>query len=208
MTAESVIFDIDGTLWDSRAAVAQGYNRCLRAEGRAALCVTADALTPLFGLPMPAIADRLFAAVPPPERYALMERCMAEENRFLAEQPCRFAYPGVVQTLARLCARHRLFIVTNAQCGYAELCMEKLGIRRFISGWLSFGDTHAPKGETIRRLAARCRVTQAVYVGDTAADAAAAHEADCGFIWAAYGFGTASDFDAKITRFSELTELL
>ena len=32
---ESIIFDIDGTLWDSRALVAEGYNIQLRSEGMA-----------------------------------------------------------------------------------------------------------------------------------------------------------------------------
>ena len=33
MNYESLIFDIDGTLWDSRALVAQGYNIQLKKEG-------------------------------------------------------------------------------------------------------------------------------------------------------------------------------
>ena len=33
MTFESLIFDSDGTLWDSRALVAEGYNIQLKAEG-------------------------------------------------------------------------------------------------------------------------------------------------------------------------------
>ena len=33
MKFESLIFDIDGTLWDSRALVAEGYNIQLKAEG-------------------------------------------------------------------------------------------------------------------------------------------------------------------------------
>ena len=41
MRVESLIFDIDGTLWDSRALVAEGYNIQLRSEGLAHLCVTA-----------------------------------------------------------------------------------------------------------------------------------------------------------------------
>ena len=33
MKYESIIFDIDGTLWDSRALIAEGYNIQLRKEG-------------------------------------------------------------------------------------------------------------------------------------------------------------------------------
>ena len=49
MNFESLIFDIDGTLWDSRALVAEGYNIQLRAEGLGHLCVTAEDLKKLFG---------------------------------------------------------------------------------------------------------------------------------------------------------------
>ena len=86
---ESLIFDIDGTLWDSRALVAEGYNIQLRAEGLGHLCMDAEVLRPLFGKTMADIADVILAEIPLPERYALMARCMDTENRYLAENECR-----------------------------------------------------------------------------------------------------------------------
>ena len=47
MNYESLIFDIDGTLWDSRALVAEGYNIQLRREGLSHLSVTAEVFKPL-----------------------------------------------------------------------------------------------------------------------------------------------------------------
>ena len=44
MNYESLIFDIDGTLWDSRALVAEGYNAQLKREGLEHLCVDAERL--------------------------------------------------------------------------------------------------------------------------------------------------------------------
>ena len=49
MNYESLIFDIDGTLWDSRALVAEGYNIQLKKEGLDHLFVDAETLRPLFG---------------------------------------------------------------------------------------------------------------------------------------------------------------
>ena len=49
MKFESLILDIDGTLWDSRLLVADGYNIQLRLENLDHLQVCADDLTPLFG---------------------------------------------------------------------------------------------------------------------------------------------------------------
>ena len=49
MNYESLIFDIDGTLWDSRALVAEGYNIQLNKEGLSRYCITAETMKPLFG---------------------------------------------------------------------------------------------------------------------------------------------------------------
>ena len=64
MQLESLIIDIDGTLWDSRALVAEGYNIQLRKEGLDRLCITAEDLKPLFGKVMTEIGDALFGCFP------------------------------------------------------------------------------------------------------------------------------------------------
>lgn len=208
MKAESLIFDIDGTLWDSRALVAEGYNIQLRREGYDHLCVTADDFLPLFGKIMTEIADVIFAQLPPEVRYPLMERCMDTENRYLHENPCSIGYPGVREMMVQLAKNHRLFIVSNSQCGYPELCMEKLGIGHLFEGHLCFGDTHAPKGETIKILMERHGISSACYIGDTQGDADAAKAAGIPFLWAAYGFGAPDAWDARIGKIEELVEKL
>ena len=207
MKFESLIFDIDGTLWDSRALVAEGYNIQLKAENLAHLCVTAEDLKPLFGKVMTEIADSILASIPEAERYDLMERCMATENRYLEENPCHIGYPGVKETVAKLAETYRLFIVSNSQCGYPELCMEKLGLTPYIQGHLCFGDTGTSKGRTIRTLMEKHNITSCAYVGDTQGDYEATVEADVPFIWCAYGFGTPEGFAAKVDSFEQLLAL-
>ena len=207
MQAESLIFDIDGTLWDSRALVAEGYNIQLRQEGLDHLCVTAEDLLPLFGKVMTEIADVIFSKVPPEQRYALMERCMETENRYLQENPCHIGYPGIRNVMERLVKNHRLFIVSNSQQGYPELCIQKLGLTSLISGHLCFGDTGTQKGETIRRLMETHGITSAVYIGDTQGDLDAARQAGIPFVLAGYGFGNPEGYDAKIETPAQLTEL-
>ena len=205
---ESVIFDIDGTLWDSRALVAEGYNIQLRSEGYDHLCVNAEVLRPLFGKVMTEIADAILAEIPVSERYALMERCMATENRYLEENECKIGYEGVKQTLEELAKTYRLFIVSNAQCGYPELCIEKLGLGEVIRGHLCFGDTGTEKGETILELMRRHDITDAVYIGDTQGDYEATQVANIPFIWAAYGFGSPEGAAGRITDIRQLPETL
>ena len=102
MNYESIILDIDGTLWDSRALVAEGYNIQLREEGLPHLCVDAGVLKPLFGKVQEEIADVLFVSIPVPERYSLMDRCMEREQEHMYRQPCDIGYPRVREVLAEL----------------------------------------------------------------------------------------------------------
>ena len=205
---KSLIFDIDGTLWDSRAIVARGYNDYLCEIGRPDLQVDAEYLKTLFGKTMTEIADIMLDSIPVPERYAVMQGCMDREDEFLHNDPCDIAFPGVKETLEKLKESYRLFIVSNAQCGYPELMMDKLGIRHLMEGWMCFGDTNLPKGDTIRILMERHGITDAVYIGDTQGDLEASQKAGILFIFCTYGFGIPETFDAKIDAFTDLPELL
>lgn len=207
MTYESLIFDIDGTLWDSRALVAEGYNLQLRKENLSHLCVDAERLRPLFGKVMTDIADELFPSIPVPNRYPLMERCMETENRYLQENPCKIGYPKVRETLEALARSHRLFIVSNAQKGYPELCIEKLGLQNCIRSHLCFGDTGTSKGQTILTLMQQENITSCAYIGDTQGDYEATLEAGIPFLWASYGFGTPQGYEKELNSIEDLLNL-
>lgn len=207
MNYESLIFDIDGTLWDSRALVAEGYNIQLVAEGYDHLCVDAEKLKQVFGLVMTDIADILLGSVPAEERYDLMDRCMNTEVQYLHDNPCKCGYPKVTETIAELSKTHRIFIVSNSQCGYPELCIEKMGLTPYVSGHMCFGDTGTSKGKTIRTLMAKHGIESAVYIGDTQGDYEATVEADIPFIWCTFGFGTPAGYAAKVDAFEELLKL-
>ena len=204
MQYESLIFDIDGTLWDSRELVAEGYNEHLRKVGLDHLCVDAERLKTLFGKVMTEIADALFESLPQEERYPLLERCMENENRHLEENPCNIGYPLVKETLTELAKKHRIFIVSNSQSGYPELCITKLGLEDLVQGHLCFGDTGTSKGQTILRLMREHKIASCAYIGDTQGDREACLEAGVPFIFAAYGLGQADGYDAKIDTFAQL----
>ena len=207
MNYESLIFDIDGTLWDSRQLVAEGYNIQLEKEGLSHLAVTAEDLRPLFGKVMTAIADVILASIAPPERYALMERCMKTENDYLFENECKIGYPKVKETLAQLAKKHRLFIVSNSQCGYPELCISKLELGDYIEGHMCFGDTGTSKGQTIRTLIKKHNIGSCIYIGDTQGDLEACKEAGIPFIFCGYGLGSADSWDARIDSIEELLSM-
>ena len=207
MKYESLIFDIDGTLWDTRELVAEGFNIQLRKEGFDHLCVDAEILRPLFGKSITEFADAMLPSIPAPERYELMERCMKTEQEYLFANECSIGYPKVKETLRELSKKHRLFIVSNAERGYPKLCIDKLGLGEYVQGHMCFGDTGTSKGKTIRTLMAKHNIESAIYIGDTQGDLEACREAGIPFIFCTYGFGHAECYDAKIDSIDELLEM-
>ncbi len=208
MIPESLIFDIDGTLWDSRELVAKGYNQHLCEVGHPELQVDAAFLKTVFGKTMHEIADIMLAPIPAPERYEILDGCMRCEHLVMESDPCHMAFPGVVETLEALSQKYRLFIVSNSQCGYPELLMNKLDVGHLFQGHLCYGDTGTPKGQTIKILMERHNIQSAVYIGDTQGDLDACRDANIPFIFCTYGFGTPDSFDAKVDTFSQLPQVL
>ena len=205
---ESLIFDIDGTLWDTREIVARGYNVELERMGRRDLLLTADYLTSLFGKTAQEIADIIFADCPAQERLGLIFRCMETERQVMAQDPCQVGYEGVKETLLELKKDYRLFLVSNSEKGYPELLIEKLGLSGIFEAHMCHGDTGLPKGDTIRILMDRHKIRSAVYIGDTQGDLEASRRAGIPFLFCTYGFGHPEAWDAKIDSFPQLPEVL
>ncbi len=204
---DGIIFDIDGTLWDTTELCARSWNAAIRACSGLEANLTGKMLEGLFGKPM----DVIFRAVLPDADEALRERLIAAccEYELTALKTEKIpAYPGVSETLRRLSGQYPLFIVSNCQKGYIEAFLENTGFGPLITDYLCYGDTLAPKGETLRRLIAKNGLKSPIYVGDTQGDADACREAGVPFVFAEYGFGEANSPWRSVSSFAELCGLL
>ncbi len=204
---DSIIFDIDGTLLDSREQVRRAWSSLVEElSGHPWVIADAD-FTALFGQPMDAIARVLFPGeTDEKERMRKANLCYEAENRWLLEHPGRL-FPGVRETLEQLARRYPLYLVSNCQLGYIEATLASTGLGHLFSGQLCFGDTGMPKGITIRRLMEKYSLQSPVYVGDTQGDAEACALAGIPFIYAEYGFGHVEQAEYVIHRFSDLLPL-
>ncbi len=207
MECDGIIFDVDGTLWDSTETVARAYNAAFEETGCAGVHVTADSIRHEFGKPMDEIGRDLLPHLPADERTSVMTRCMELEDAFLRRYPPS-PYAGLEETLDVLRRDWPLFIVSNCQQGYIELFLEMTGLTERFEDHLCWGDTGLMKADTIRLMAQRHHLAAPVYVGDIEADCTAARAAGCAFVWASYGFGTAAQPDAVIRTVRELPTLL
>ena len=204
---DSIIFDVDGTLWDSTDSVARSWNLAIQENSSLDLTITENALQQVFGKTMTEIADTLFSRLPEKERMKLLEVCFQYENRYLETHPGKL-FDGVTDTLAALSGQYPLFIVSNCQQGYIEVLLRTCSLEPFIKDHLCFGETQTSKGQTILTLMKRSGLKNPVYVGDTRGDADACAEAGIPFIFAGYGFGDVPDAKMRISKFTDLKDLV
>lgn len=185
---DSIIFDVDGTLWDSTEVCAQAWNVVLRQQVPALPPITSEKLKSLFGKPLPEIASLIFPQEDQQRQLTLIDACCQEEHRALLEKGAML-YPDLEKTLRQLQKSYRLFIVSNSQAGYIEVFLRASGLSSLFEGHLCAGDTGRPKGDNIRTVMERYQLKSSVYVGDTLGDYEAARLAGIPFVYAAYGFG-------------------
>ena len=203
-----VIFDLDGTLWDSSANVAASWNVVLEREYGSRKVLTAEDISSNMGKTMIQIADIHFDWLPEEERYELSHKCEVYENEYITEHGGEL-YEGVRETLAALRERGTaMSVVSNCQLDYVKAFMDSMDMWDYFCDYEEWGRTFRSKAENIRLVMERNGTDRAVYVGDIQRDSDAAHEAGIPCIWAKYGFGEISDAIAGLDSFSELPGVL
>jgi len=137
---DGIIFDVDGTLWDSTEAVARSWNQAIEENTDFSLSLTADWLKSLFGKTMDEITLALFPSCPKEERDRIGYLCFNYENRLL-ETDHGVLYPDVAQTLENLSQKTDLYIVSNCQCGYIEVFLKTMGLEKYIMPMFCLNDS-------------------------------------------------------------------
>lgn len=162
---KGIIFDMDGTLWDSAANVAESWNLAIKQDGSVDKKLTEQDIQGVMGKTMDVIADILFPEMEKEARMKLLDQCCSMENDYLREHG-GVLYPKLEETLSALKEKYPLYIVSNCQSGYIEAFLDHYGFGKYFEDIECYGNNLKQKGDNIRLLADRNGLTEAVYVGD------------------------------------------
>ncbi|MBR4555569.1 MAG: HAD family hydrolase [Ruminococcus sp.] len=202
---KGILFDLDGTLWDSSAIVAEAWNKCIEEKTDRPERVTVDDMHRFMGKTLDVIASMIFPTLSADEQMRIIRMCFVYEEEFIkANRP--YFYENEEEILRSLVREgYKLAVVSNCQVGYIELYLYHCGFSSVFCDFESAGNTGLSKGQNIRLVMERQGIDKCVYLGDTAGDEEAAREAGVPFIHAAYGFGTPEAPDASISSLAELS---
>ncbi|MGP9040416.1 HAD family hydrolase [Cytobacillus kochii] len=206
MMVDSLIFDLDGTLWDSRKTVADSWNIVIRKDAEVKKELTVADLKATMGLRMHEIMERLFPYLSKEKRESLLEELSKEELGHIRDYGGTL-YPKVEETLSELAKTYQLFIVSNCQEGYIEAFYEAHGLEKYFQDFENPGRTGLSKGENIQLIIKRNNLQSPIYIGDTDGDREAAKYAGIPFVYASYGFGEVIDKDHIIEQFQDLLHM-
>jgi phosphoglycolate phosphatase len=185
----ALVFDLDGTLIDSRRDIRTAVNRMRADFGLAPLAL--EEVVGMVGEGARVLVERALAPEASPEA---IERALAGYLAGYDEVALDTtrAYPGVPEMLARLSAAYPLALLSNKGEAMSRRILAALGLAplfRVILGGDSL-PTRKPDPAGLRLAAERLGVAVAglVLIGDTRIDAATAEAAGCGFLLVEWGF--------------------
>jgi phosphoglycolate phosphatase len=186
-----VLFDLDGTLIDSRRDIADAANDLLiECGGRALPEATVGRMV---GDGAAALVTRAFTAAgvePPPD--ALLRFLRHYDGRLTVHTR---PYPGAEELLRHLRSRHALGVLTNKPIGATRQILSALSLEHhFDPALVMGGDGPLPRKPDPAGLVALAHTagTEPVFtllVGDSVIDSRTAHAAGATACLARYGFG-------------------
>jgi len=211
-SVRALIFDLDGTLIDSKQDLIHSVNAMLRELGRGELAE--ETISGYIGHGAPQLVARALGdGCTEAERQRALQFFLSYYELHKMDTTC--AYPGVAETLEKL-ANMPMAVLTNKPVRISVRILDAMGLAKYfraIYGGNSF-ETKKPDplgARTIlRELGAEPQ--QALLVGDSEVDVQTARNA--GMLAAAvnYGFGVhdrgVHPADIYLERFGELSTLL
>ena len=206
MKYEMLIFDLDGTLWETEWISYKTANAVLK-KYEADKEITMDVIKSTMGCTYAETAEMYMPYYDTEKREKILGQMLDLNAQILSEFGGN-VYKNLKETLEKLSENYKIAIVSNCADGYIESFLNSSKLEKYFVDYMAAAKYKVTKAEAIRRVIERNNINSAIYIGDTINDYKATLGADIDFIQAKYGFGEDLRTEHSIDDISELPELL
>lgn len=195
-----IIFDLDGTLWNTIIPTHKAANDIAKDNNLKG--ITLDTIIDGMGKDKIYNAKNYYPEVDLNKALELLDKSSIKNNNYIKNKEASI-YPNVEETLQKLSNKYNLYIVSN--------CFDNNYINNFKSylnvdfkDSIAAGSLNINKAEAIKLIIKNNNIDTAIYVGDTKLDYDSATEANIPFIYCTYGFGAIDNCKYSINNIKEL----
>jgi phosphoglycolate phosphatase len=201
---DSLIFDMDGTLWDAVDTYANSWNLVFEKLAIKRIIGRND-LMQLMGMEGKKLTKILMPDFDDDKAQGIYMD-VNETRRQILPTSGGVMYSGVTEGIKQLATKYKLFILSNCAIGIIPLFISWAGIEDDITDSMAYGQNNMPKHHNMQLLIDKHQLKNPVYIGDTNGDAEQTRMAGIPFIFVAYGFGKTDDYELKFDDFESLTK--
>lgn len=201
---DSLIFDMDGTLWDAVDSYVWIWNEGFRQLNLTKRFTREEMITYMGKQP-----DELIAECVKDEQCEVNIQQVYQTVFGLQQHTMPLLggklYEGVREGLETLSKEYKLFVLSNCESYGVHQFLEYTKLTHLMTDTITFGETRLPKALNLQLLKTRHRLENPVYIGDTDSDRLQTELAGIPFVYVNYGFGTAARSALEFSDFEELT---
>ena len=200
---DSIIFDMDGTLWNATSSYAKIWNVTCDEFGIEARFKGED-LVQFMGMSIESIMEHLLGENITVDKAAFL-MCLGKHENAMMPSLGGVLFPGVKECLESLHNHYRLFMLSNCSARGLINFVNYTGMAHVFDGLLTQGERPVEKSDNLRFMASKYSLKSPTYVGDTQSDCDQCHAASMPFIHAAWGFGHCNNAEWQFANIQEMT---
>ncbi|MBR2891822.1 MAG: HAD family hydrolase [Bacilli bacterium] len=200
---KNVIFDLDGTLWQTKQSYIYAYEKLCEKYNKTPIKGFEEVIN-YMGVKVDILLRDLFPEIV--DQSNIINEALNYSIEYIMKYPEGTCFPDVYSTLKGLSENYNIYIISNCLKEYVETFMNISNTSSFIKGFYTI--EKGEKADHLKNITNNF-TEKSLFVGDDIEDYNQISDHSCVyFVYASYGYKDCDEYDYKINCLEELSTVL